>query len=115
MSKNGSLRHERNRRSRRFVSNTVGIRSHPKASEIVTYHGPNNRELAIDAAVQEVERDHTWRRIALGLKHSGGPKEKENSAVLQELPTGYPIIVCTHVRKNGKAHTRSLESNEKRW
>lgn len=58
------------------------------------------RARAIDAAMKEAEHEQSKRRIAFGLKHSGGQKGKESSAILHELPAGSPVLLYREVTKS---------------
>lgn len=54
----------------------------------------------IDRAMDYLERIHAKRRLAFGIKHSGGPKGVYQSEYLRQLPTGAPVLVLRKTRKN---------------
>lgn len=71
-----------------FGSMTRPARTGPSITQIY-------RVRSIDSAIKEVEWELAIRRIAFGLRHSGGPKANESSdnTILHELPVGSPILV----------------------
>ena len=57
------------------------------------------RAHAIDKAMKEVRKEQAKRRVAFGLKTSGGPLGKESSESLRMLPAGSQVMVY---RKDSK-------------
>ena len=51
------------------------------------------RAEALDSAIKEVQKEQAKRKIAFALRHSGGPKAKEQEQELQRLPAGSPVLV----------------------
>lgn len=70
----------------------------PRPARVGSSSSQIERAEAIDKATKEVEKEQARRRIAFGLRNPSGPKAKESSAILHELPAGSPILVYRHVR-----------------
>lgn len=51
------------------------------------------RAEALDMAMKLVQKEQAKRKIALAMRHPGGPKAKEHEAELQRLPAGAPVLV----------------------
>lgn len=51
------------------------------------------RAQTIDTSITKVEREQSRRMIALGLRHTGGPKRSEQSTKLRNLPHGAAVMV----------------------
>lgn len=75
-----------------------------------TTPAPNQliRQQAIEAGKQEAATEQAKRRLAFALRHPSGPKAKETSAALHNLPAGSPVFVYRTKTKSWEGPLRFI-------
>ena len=79
--------------ARRVMSHVVGIWSTTETNKNHAIPKPNNRQQIIEKARQEIQEEQAKRRVSFALRHTAGPKAKEISQRLVDLPSGSPILL----------------------